>query len=63
MNKLTDTDRMKFGKFNGIKMANVPYSWLIEFWNENKTKYNVGGLDDQNTELMVYIEDRFEDLP
>jgi len=62
MKRLTDNDKMTFDKFNGIKMANVPNFWLIEFWGENKAKYEANMLSDRKEEVMVYIEDNFEEL-
>lgn len=32
---MKDQDLMKFGKFKGEAMANVPAWWLVWFWDEN----------------------------
>lgn len=35
---MTDNDLMPFGKHKGKKMANVPASWLVWFYDENINK-------------------------
>lgn len=39
--KLTDNDLMPFGKFKGIKMANVPASYLVYLYSNGLEAGNV----------------------
>lgn len=51
---MKDTDLMPFGKHKGEKMANVPASWLVWFWDETSKKdFNV--LRDEAKEVLYYI--------
>lgn len=49
---LTDNDRMPFGKYKNEKMANVPASYLMWLYNENKC----------SKEVRDYIEDNLDVL-
>ncbi len=49
---MNDNSIMPFGKYHGEKMANVPASYLIWLYNENKCA----------GELRKYIFDNIEDL-
>lgn len=53
---MKDEDLMTFGKHKGEKMANVPASWLVWFYDENikKPAFKVGvaGLN-----VLKYIQD------
>jgi len=58
---MNDNDIMPFGKFKGLKMANVPAKYLLYFYNANKCrgalkeyiKYNLEAL-----ELEVEVQER-----
>ncbi|MFT7155268.1 MAG: hypothetical protein ACI8Q1_000269 [Parvicella sp.] len=62
---MKDDDLMKFGEHKGIAMANVPDEYLFWFWGENKEEYyySPDKMKAKDHEVMVYIEDSFEDLP
>jgi len=49
---LYDNSPMPFGKYQGEKMANVPASYLMWLYNENKC----------NKEVREYIEDNLDVL-
>lgn len=50
--KLTDDSPMPFGKFKGEKMANVPASYLLWIYDNDKC----------SKEVKVYIKDNFDVL-
>lgn len=52
MNKLTDGSIMPFGKFKGYLMENVPASYLIWLFENNKC----------TKEVAVYISENIETL-
>lgn len=37
MNKLTDGSTMPFGKYKGVKMIDIPASYLLWLFENNKT--------------------------
>lgn len=49
---LTDNDLMPFGKYKGEKLANVPASYLLWLYDNNKC----------NKYLREYIEDNMDVL-
>lgn len=49
---LTDNDLMPFGKYKGEKLANVPASYLLWLYDNNKC----------NQYLREYIEDNMDVL-
>lgn len=58
---MQDEDLMPYGKFRGIKMANVPASYLLWLGDEiKKTAPNKRTL--QNKSLLEYIEDNMDVL-
>lgn len=52
MSALTDESLMPFGKYKGEKMANVPASYLIWIYENNKC----------TKEVALYIADNWEVL-
>lgn len=56
---MNDNSIMPFGKYKGIKLINVPASyllWLYSQWTETTQ------LDDNQKELKEYIEDNMKVL-
>lgn len=56
---MDDNSIIQFGKHKGEKMANVPDSWLLWFWNAKEFLYrkNPGCLRYEEFEVMEYIKD------
>lgn len=52
---MTDDSLMPFGKHKGIKMCNVPASYLIWLYENTNRK-------DLNTEIAHYIKDNLDVL-
>jgi len=52
MTKLTDDSRMPYGQYKGDKMINVPASYLIWLYDNNKCSGNV----------REYIKDNYDVL-
>lgn len=50
--KLTDESLMPFGKYKGEKMANVPASYLIWLYDENKCNRNVREYIEDNLDVI-----------
>ena len=50
--KLTDESLMPLGKYKGEKMANVPASYLIWLYDENKCNRNVREYIDDNLDVI-----------
>lgn len=59
MTKLTDNCPMPFGPHKGTKMANVPDSFLKDFWETNKEVWikNSPSLWTDGHDVMDYIRD------
>ena len=49
---LTDESAMPFGKFKGCKMANVPASYLLWLYNNNKCNYAVKTYIESNIDVL-----------
>lgn len=47
--RLADNSTIKFGKYKGEKLANVPDKWLIWYYEQHKF--------DKNNALVKYIYD------
>jgi uncharacterized protein (DUF3820 family) len=61
---MDDNSLFPFGKTHkGKKMANVPDDYLLWFWGENCEAYRRGELHGSMKEVMMYIDDFFDDLP
>ena len=61
---MDDNSIFPFGKTHkGKKMANVPDDYLLWFWGENCVEFRAGNLYGQKRDIMVYIDDNFDDLP
>lgn len=59
---LTDTCPMPFGKHEGEPMENVPDSYLLWLWNENKHAYlNDISMRHSMEIVMEYIQDSFDE--
>ncbi len=52
MNKLSDNSLMPFGKYKGEKMVNVPASYLLWIYENNKC----------TKEVAFYVRDNYEVL-
>ena len=50
--KLTDESLMPLGKYKGEKMANVPASYLIWLYDENKCNRNVREYIEDNLDVI-----------
>jgi uncharacterized protein (DUF3820 family) len=60
---MTDSCLMPFGKHSGTAMANVPASYLLWFWNQNKDDFEDGKFMVRDKyRVMTYIKDNLEDL-
>ena len=53
---MKDTDLMPFGKFKGMKMGNVPASYLLWLYEKNMNVKTFGKMDD----VTVYINDNLD---
>lgn len=61
---MDDNSIFPFGKtHNGKKMANVPDDYLLWFWDENKEDFRAGRCYGVKRDIMIYIDDFFDDLP
>lgn len=59
-----DETIMRIGKkWKGERLADIPDSYFIWFWDQNRHKFKAGLLDGFVLDLMTYIEDSFENLP
>jgi len=60
---MNDNSIMPFGEHSGKAMGNVPESWLLWFWGENKSSYKEFGefgLRPDQFKIMKYIEDSLD---
>lgn len=60
---MNDESIMTFGSHKGKRLIDIPDSYLIWFWGENKERFKSGRLWAAGHNLMEYIEDSFTDLP
>lgn len=51
---LTDKDNMPWGKYVGVKMANVPASYLLWLYENNKCSGDVKDYIKENLEVLQY---------
>jgi len=49
---LQDDSPMPFGKYKGDKMINVPASYLLWLYNENKCNKNVRDYIEENLDVL-----------
>lgn len=54
--KFNDETIMFFGKYAGVKLANVPDDYLLWYWSLNVDDYKAGLLVEDKLKLMVYID-------
>lgn len=52
MKKLTDSSRMPFGKYINEKMANVPASYLMWLYDNNKCNQQVKDYIEENMDVL-----------
>jgi len=52
MEKLTDSSRMPFGKYINEKMANVPASYLMWLYDNNKCNQQVKDYIEENMDVL-----------
>jgi uncharacterized protein (DUF3820 family) len=52
MSKLTDFSRMPFGKYINEQMTNVPASYLLWLYDNNKCSGNVKTYIEENLEVL-----------
>lgn len=53
MEKLTDESPMPFGKYKGVKMANVPASYLLWLHQNGKCNQQVEEYIDENMDVLI----------
>lgn len=51
---LTDKDAMPWGKYAGVKMANVPASYLLYLYENNKCSGDVKEYIKDNLEVLQF---------
>lgn len=63
-NQLTDSCEMPFGRHMGKEMQDVPASYLLYIWGENKSKYQAGEIQKSKPlfRVMEYVEDNLQGL-
>ena len=49
---LTDNDVMPWGKYKGVKMANIPASYLIWLYEEKKCSGSVKDYIEENLDVL-----------
>ena len=49
---MDDSSLMPFGKYKGDKMINVPASYLLWLYNENKCNKNVRDYIEENLDVL-----------
>jgi|GEM_PF-2476655 uncharacterized protein (DUF3820 family) len=59
---MNDNSIMPFGKYKGNSMANVPDSYLVWIWGQNKDRYlgnpdMLKSINDETYNVMKYIEE------
>ena len=60
---INDESIIKFGKYRGKRLEDVPDSYLIWFWNMNSETYkNKKFMHAHQRELMAYIEDNLDSI-
>jgi uncharacterized protein (DUF3820 family) len=52
LNKLSDESPMPFGRYKGDKMANVPASYLMWLYDENRYSKEVGDYIEDNLDVL-----------
>lgn len=57
---MTDTDLMPFGKYRGVRLEDVPASYLLWLWNEGLKAET--GSQGQRGDLARYIRDSMSAL-
>ncbi len=65
MSKLTDNSRMPWGRYKGMKMANVPAEYLFWCYNNNKCSVEVSKYISENHEVLkteIEKKQQFNDL-
>lgn len=60
---MSDNDIITFGTHKGKKMIEVPDTWLLWLWGENKDVYlkNSPNISENCKRVMDYIRDSFEE--